>query len=92
MFHSTVDGVAVPSVFLADGFYNGGILFLVALRDRLGSVAGSVIDYDDLYIFPAYKDGVNGFFYLSFRIITRYCESDIFHFVPPHSFLFDILL
>ena len=56
VLEAAVDGVPVSAVFFLDGFDNAGIFFLVTLRDFLGPILGTVVDYDDLYIIAARQD------------------------------------
>ena len=63
---TTVNSIAMPAVFFADGFDNGRIFFLITLGDCLSAVFGSVIDNDDLDIFAAGENRVDRFFHISF--------------------------
>ena len=72
VLQTAVDSVAVSSVFFFDSFYDRGVLFLIALGYFLRAVFGTVVDHEDLNVFPANEDGVDRLFHIGFRIIARY--------------------
>ena len=66
---SIMDAALMIQAFAAPAV---GIFFLISLGYFLRSVFGTVVDYENLHIFPAYEDGVDRLFHIGFRIIARY--------------------
>ena len=79
LFNSRIHTGAVAAVFLMDGFYDGGILFSVLVRNFCRFVGGAVIHDENLHILPARKQRIDAFAHVLFRIVAGYRNCQKFH-------------
>ena len=82
-----IDARPVSAVLLVDDLHNGRIFRRVFVRD-LGSIilCGTVVNQDDLRLFPGCQQCIDAMTHILCRIITRYSKCyKFFHSFPLSS-------
>ena len=80
------DSAAVTAVFLVDRSADGGIFFLVGIRDLSRVVLDRTIVHDqDLDVLAPVQKRFDAVVHIGRAVVARYCNTQKFHFISPLS-------